>query len=180
MVDSTRIVFAIVPALLVGIVSMGGFMLKPFPTGYMYLLIPLFAYQISVIASSIHQYFVCNKVEIQSLLLSNLSVLGTAGLASVLLFLENVNLKPLFFDPTLLVPSYPTTGDPVPESSPSYRAILESGAHMKFQLFSPIVRAVLPSGIDSGTGEGLIYFYYMFWMILLPMYFLLGIQGFCG
>jgi hypothetical protein len=180
MVDSTKLVFAIVPALLVGIVSMAGFMLRLFPTGYMYLLIPAFAYQLSIAASSLHQYLKCNKVEIQSLLLSNLTVLATSAIASVILFLENVNLKSLFFDSALLVPSYPTTGDPVPESSPSYKAILDSGAHLKFQLFSPIVRAVLPVGVDAGTAEGLIYFYYMFWMVLLPMYFLLGVQGFCN
>lgn len=179
MVDSSRIVFATIPALLVGIVSMGGILMKPFPSGFVYLMIPLYAYIISLVASAIHQYFKCEKVEIASISLSNLAVLGTSAVTSGILLLENIPLKRFLFDETKLIPTYPTTGDPVPESSPSYKPLLESGAHLKFQFLSSIVRAALPVGLDANMQEGLIYFYYIFWMVLLPMYFLLGIQGFC-
>jgi hypothetical protein len=130
-------------------------------------------------ASAIHQYFKCEKVDIASISLSNLAVLGTSAVTSGILLLENIPLKRFLFDEEKLIPTYPTTGDPVPESSPSYKPLLESGAHLKFQFLSSIVRAALPVGLDANMQEGLIYFYYIFWMVLLPMYFLLGIQGFC-
>jgi hypothetical protein len=47
------------------------------------------------------------------------------------------------------------------------------------ELLSGIVKNVIPENVEEPVQNGLVYVYWVFWMTLLPVYFLVGIQGIC-
>jgi ABC-type oligopeptide transport system substrate-binding subunit len=51
----------------------------------------------------------------------------------------------------------------------------------KIQFFSSIVKAVIPSIVTEDKNKMMfVYFYWTFWMSVLPLYFLSSIQSMCG
>jgi hypothetical protein len=52
--------------------------------------------------------------------------------------------------------------------------------HYKIQFFTNIVKAVLPTFVTEENSKlGFVYFYWIFWMTILPFFFLLSVQGLC-
>jgi len=110
--------------------------------------------------------------------LTNITVLIFTGFASLILFLESLPLLSLF---GYTEPISPLTGLPISRvSSPEeYAKATDDNKHLKIQFFSGIVKAVLPVYFEELHQTSLVYFYWMFWMSLLPIYSVLGIQGLC-
>jgi hypothetical protein len=56
----------------------------------------------------------------------------------------------------------------------------DTEAHYKIQFFTNIVKAVLPTFVTEENSKlGFVYFYWIFWMTILPFFFLLSVQGLC-
>ena len=175
--DSNKIVLSIISSLAVAILAMVLISMELLPPYLTAIIIPASAYVISIGMSSIYQYSMCNKVSIGAIALSNLFVLGTTGAASLFLFLEKLTVLRMVFGE--YAPRNPITGLPYSEESEEYKAAMVNENHYKIQFFSSIVKAVLPVYLSEPLKEGLVSFYWIFWMTLLPLFFLLSVQGIC-
>jgi hypothetical protein len=141
------------------------------------LLLSSLSYGLSIAASVFRQQTMCKKIQIKSILTSNLILLGTVGGACLFLFFENIPiLKYLFGE---FVPRDPVTGLEYTPDSAQYKIFMESEKHYKIQFFSNIVKAVLPAYLDESVKDGFAYMYWVFWMIMLPLFVLLSAQGAC-
>jgi len=143
-----------------------------------FILIPPLAYLISLVMSYLFQVSVCPSAYMITAALTNITVLIFTGFASLILFLESLPLLSLF---GYTEPISPLTGLPISRvSSPEeYAKATDDNKHLKIQFFSGIVKAVLPVYFEELHQTSLVYFYWMFWMSLLPIYSVLGIQGLC-
>jgi hypothetical protein len=56
----------------------------------------------------------------------------------------------------------------------------EIGQRKGVEFFSGIVKAILPEGMSDTTKTGIVHIYWTFWMSLLPIYFLVGVNGICA
>ena len=141
-------------------------------------IIPPIAYAISLLFSFIFQTSVCPATNMTAAAITNISVLFSTGLVAVVLFLESIPLLSAF---GYSEPISPMTGLPISrESSPEeYAKATDDNKHLKIQFLSGIVKAVLPVYFEEVHKTSLVYFYWMFWMTLLPIYLTLGIQGIC-
>ena len=129
-----------------------------------YIFIIIGAYALSCIASIIYQYSACKAVNAANIFISNLIVLRNVFIASFILFLDTY---PIFDKPVALTPEgLPVSGGPVNEKK-------------GLEFFVDIVKAVLPQAMDDSVKNGIAHSYWMFWASLLPIYFLVGIQGLC-
>lgn len=141
------------------------------------IVISLSAYLISIIVSLIYQYSSCNTVDIKGISLSNLFVLVTNLGASLVLYLEGIPfLKQIF---GVYPPRNPYDGLPYEEGTPAWVKGMENENHYKIQFFSSIVKAIIPIYVEESMKNGLVYFYWIFWMTILPLFFLLSVQGLC-
>jgi len=123
------------------------------------ILIPTVSYVISLISSAVIQYINCNTVD-ATIMISDLFVLGTTFVASIILFAEQQQIFPV---------ETPTEGS---------TDIFNNG---KIQFFSSIVKAAIPSMVTEDKNKMMfVYFYWIFWMSVLPLYFLSSIQSMCG
>jgi len=123
------------------------------------ILIPTVSYVISLISSAVIQYISCNTVD-ATIMVSDLFVLGTTFVASIILFAEQQQIFPV---------ETPTEGS---------TDIFNNG---KIQFFSSIVKAAIPSMVTEDKNKMMfVYFYWIFWMSVLPLYFLSSIQSMCG
>jgi len=112
-----------------------------------------------------------------SILIGDLGVLLTnSGIAALLLF-EDVPIYKYMFGP--YAPRNPISALPYDPSSAEYVAAMVNENHYKFQFFTGMVKAVLPIYFADELKNGFVYFYWTFWMTMLPLYFLLGTQGMC-
>jgi len=145
------------------------------PLWILVFLIPGLAYGISILMSVIYQYATCGSVQAKSIAITNLSVLATNSVVSIILFLETLPLLLSIFGPYPTVD--PVTGIPYNEDSPQYEVL--SRDKYKVQFFSKIVKAVLPPYINESLKDGAVYFYWVFWMSIIPMYFAVSVQGLC-
>ena len=140
-------------------------------------LIPFIAYILSVVMSIIFQYSACKSLSVGSILIGDLGVLLTnSGIAALLLF-EDVPIYKYMFGP--YAPRNPISALPYDPSSAEYVAAMVNENHYKFQFFTGMVKAVLPIYFADELKNGFVYFYWTFWMTMLPLYFLLGTQGMC-
>jgi hypothetical protein len=104
-------------------------------------------------------------------------VLGTNAIASLVLYLEGIPfLKQIF---GVYAPRNPYDGMPYEEGTAPWIKGMENENHYKIQFFSSIVKAVIPMYVDDSMKNGLVYFYWIFWMTILPLFFLLSMQGMC-
>ena len=109
--------------------------------------------------------------------LSNTFVLALTFLTSGVLYLEGIPfLKQVF---GTYAPRNPYDGMPYEEGTAAWIAGMQNENHYKLQLLSSIVRAVIPIYFDEYTKTGLVYFYWIFWATILPLFFLLSFQGLC-
>ena len=173
----SKIILAIISSIIVAVVALLAVSTDIFPNWSAPLIIPAVAYIISVVISSIYQYSSCGNVNIQAIGLSNTFVLGTNLIASAILYLEGIPfLKQVF---GTYPPRNPYDGMPYEESTPAYIAGMQNENHYKLQFLSSIVKAVIPIYFDENTKSGLVYFYWIFWATILPLFFLLSFQGIC-
>ena len=123
------------------------------------ILIPAVSYVISVISSAVIQYINCNTVD-ATIMLSDLFVLATTFIASIILYAEQQQVFAI---------ETPTEGS---------TDIFNNG---KIQFFTSIVKAAIPTSVTEDKNKMLfVYFYWIFWMSVLPLYFLSSIQSMCG
>lgn len=145
-------------------------------------MIPVVAYAVSLGLSSIYQYSICNKVSIGQIAISNLFIALTTLIATSILYMEQVPILKFIF------------GEYLPSAYAGDAARLEgeggeccnknplkdTEAHYKIQFFTNVVKAVLPKFVSEENSKlGFVYFYWIFWMTILPFFFLLSIQGLC-
>ena len=176
--ETTKISIAIATSLLVGATAMTLVSTELLPPFMIAFLIPVSAYIISFLMSIIYQYSACRTVQIGTIAISDLIIGGTTGLASFLLFMESVPIFRYMFG--TYAPRSPITGLPYSPDSAEYVAAMQSENHYKLQFFSGIVKAVIPMYLSEQVKSGLVYLYWMFWMTLLPLYFVLSVQGVCS
>jgi glucan phosphoethanolaminetransferase (alkaline phosphatase superfamily) len=124
--------------------------------------IPAIAYVVSTVVAIVYQLIKCGSLN-PSVAVSNLFVLGTTFLASTVLFLEQVP----FWKPTSA--SSDATADTATVDDSMY----------KMQIFSSIVKAVLPTYLSESMKTSAVYFYWIFWMTILPLFFIMSIQDVC-
>jgi hypothetical protein len=176
--STTKIILSIVSSL---IVAVSAFIIITTEVAIDWLnpfIISIMAYLISIIVSSIFQYASCNSVKFSAIGVSNTFVLATTFVSSLILYLENFPfLKYIFGE---YDPRNPYDGIPYERGSKPWIVGMENENHYKIQFFSSIVKAVIPMYIDDILKTGFVYLYWIFWMTLLPVFFLLGFQGMCN
>ena len=136
-------------------------------------MIPAVAYAVSLGLSSIYQYSICNKVSIGQIAISNLFIALTTLIATSVLYVEQVPILKFIFG------EYVPTADAAAECC-NKNPLKDTEAHYKIQFFTNVVKAVLPKFVSEENSKlGFVYFYWIFWMTILPFFFLLSIQGLC-
>ena len=166
----TALIVAILPLM---IISMGGSL-----SISVTLALPVVIYLIASGMTATYQYARCNKVDIKSAFFTNLLVLGSTLFTSVLLFVEQIPLLKMFY-PDGYAPRNPVSGLPYSPETAEFVEGMKNENHYKIQLFTSIVRAVIPVYVNDNTKLGIVYFYWFFFLTLLPLYFILTIQGNC-
>jgi hypothetical protein len=132
------------------------------------ILIPLIAYSLSIATSVLYQYSECGVVQLQSIALQNLSILGSNGAATLLLFLEQLFLGGI------------EPANPFDKGTPEYIQFLASAKTSDYTFLANIVKGVIPDFVDETTKEGFVYFYYTFFLTMLPSFFFMSLQGICS
>lgn len=175
---SSKIVLTVISSLVMAIIAMIFITINLLPSWANPIVISCIAYALSIVISSIFQYTSCGSVNIQSIGISNLFVLGTNLVATTILYLEGIPfLKQIF---GVYYPRNPYDGLPYEEGTPAWLKGMENENHYKIQFFSSIVKAVIPIYIEDTMKNGFVYFYWIFWMTILPLFFLLSVQGMCA
>jgi hypothetical protein len=142
-------------------------------------MIPAVAYAVSIGLSSIYQYSICNKVSIGQIAISNIFIVLTTLIATTILYVEQMPILKFMFGE--YVPSAGAEGaEGEGGECCNKNGLKDSEAHYKIQFFTNIVKAVLPKFISEENSKlGFVYFYWIFWMTILPFFFLLSVQGLC-
>jgi len=144
-------------------------------------LIPAVAYAVSLGLSSLYQYSVCNKVSIGQIAISNLFIALTTLIATSILYVEQLPILKFMFGEYV-----PSVGDAARLEGAegteccNKNPLKDTEAHYKIQFFTNVVKAVLPRFVSEENSKlGFVYFYWIFWMTILPFFFLLSVQGLC-
>lgn len=175
--ETMKLSIAIVTSILVGSIAMVIVASEFFPTWMNMIIIPLVGYGVSIAMSVIYQYSVCRKITMTPIAIGDLGVLFATGTLSLGLFLEQIPfLKAIFGE---YGPRNPVTGMPYDPSSAEYAEGMANQNHYKIQILSGIVKAIIPVYASENVKTGFVYLYWIFWMTLLPFYFVLGLQGLC-
>ncbi len=135
--------------------------------------IPVIGYLLTLFGTSIYQFGKCKKVDLKGVALSSTAVLGTLGFASTVLYMESVPILKYIFG--TYGPRDPMTGEEYSPNTNEYVKAMENENHYKIQFFSNIVKAVLPIYLSDEVKNGLAYGYWIFFLTLLPAYFLMNI-----
>lgn len=175
--ETAKISIAIITAILTAFIAMILIAMELLPLLLTSFLIPLIAYLLSILMSVIHQYTQCKKVNLTSIATSNSVIVLTNACISGFLFLEGIPVLKYIFGE--YAPRNPITGLPYDTNSAEYAAAMQTENHYKLQFFSGIVKSVLPVYISEQVKNGFVYFYWIFWLTLLPLYFVLSVQGMC-
>jgi hypothetical protein len=143
--------------------------------------IPAVAYAVSLGLSSVYQYSICNKVSIGQIAISNIFIVLTTLIATTILYVEQMPILKFMFGEYV-----PSAGDAARlEGGEGGECCNKNGlkdpeAHYKIQFFTNVVKAVLPKFVSEENSKlGFVYFYWIFWMTILPFFFLLSVQGLC-
>jgi len=123
--------------------------------------IPAIAYVISTVVAVVYQLIKCGSLN-PTVAMSNLFILGTTFLASTVLFLEQIP----FWKPS--------------SASPDASASPLDDSMYKIQIFSSIVKVILPVYFTEAMKTSAVYFYWIFWMTILPLFFIMSIQDVCA
>ena len=140
-------------------------------------IVPVVAYGVSCLLSAAYQYSTCKKVISKSIFQSNAIVALTNLVICVILYAESFPILKYFFGP--YAPRNPVTGLPYSPDSAEYGDGMASQDHYKISMFSGVVKEVLPPYYSNSMKQGFYYMYWVFWMTLLPHYFLLSLQSTC-
>lgn len=119
----------------------------------------------------------CKTVDFKNILINNLFIGLSTLIAGVVLAFENIPiLKTIFgeYEPVSRV-----TGLQIPKDAVEYNQYILDQTHYKIQTFSNIVKDALPFALSDSTKTGLVYFYYMFFLTLLPSFFIFSTQSIC-
>ena len=169
--ESGKIVLSIVYALIISVTSIILITNEMVPLTLIIPIIPFVAYIVSLGLSSLYQYSMCNKVSIGQIAISNLFIVLTTLLTSSVLYVEQLPILRFMF------------GEYAPPVTPEFydkNPLKDPEAHYKIQFFTNIVKAVLPTFVTEENSKlGFVYFYWIFWMTILPFFFLLSVQGLC-
>jgi len=175
--EATKISLSVISSILMATLAMTFISMNILPIWSLTIVIPILIYASSIIWSSIFQYISCNKVDIKAIAISNTFIALTNFVVTFILYLENIPfLKRLF---GTYAPRNPVSGLPYKPDSDEYIEGMKNENHYKIQLLSSIVKAVIPIYVSDNTKTGIVYFYWIFWMTMLPLYFTLSLQGMC-
>jgi hypothetical protein len=195
--SANKLILSLASAFIIGILSLVLIGTNSLPITVILIILPIASYLISLAISSMYQFNKCKKVEIGSISVSNLAVLASTSFMSIIIYIENLPIKLWLFGPqepvdeccgrplepgsfaTNVAKVSPDGSLILPSGSKEYAEALISGDQYKLQLFSGIVRAVLPKTMSPELKSGFIAFYWYFFLSLLPQFFLLNIQGAC-
>jgi hypothetical protein len=172
--ESSKIILSIVYALMISVLVLMLITNDMVSLPLIVPMIPAVAYAVSLGLSSIYQYSVCNKVSIGQIAISNLFIALTTLIATSILYVEQIPILKFMFGEYL--PSAAAEGTECCNKNP----LKDTEAHYKIQFFTNVVKAVLPKFVSEENSKlGFVYFYWIFWMTILPFFFLLSIQGLC-
>jgi len=141
--------------------------------------LPIVVYLITTGMTAMYQYSKCNKIDVKAAFFTNLMVLASALFTTVVLFLEQIPFLKMMY-PEGYAPRNPVSGLPYSPETAEYIEGMKNENHYKLQLFTSIVRAVIPVYVNDDTKLGVVYSYWFFFMTLLPLYFILTVQGNCA
>ena len=175
--ENAKLSLSIVASIIIAAVIMTLITMEFLPLWVSSLLIPLIAYGISMLMSVIYQYSACKNVNISAIATSDLVIAGTNAVVALVLFLEGIPLLKYVFGE--YAPRNPVTGVQYEPDSEEYIQGMANENHYKLQFFSGIVKAVIPVYVSEQVKTGFSYFYWIFWLTLLPLYFILSVQGMC-
>jgi len=176
--NGSKLIIAIVSSLLVACFALTLISLKSqLPVWISAIMIPIYAYISSVIFGAIFQYSNCNTFDGIAIAKSDIIILLTNTVVSLVLFAEAFPILRYIFGP--FAPRDQITGLPYENGTAQYDMAMENENHYKIQFFSNIVKEVIPVYAPENVKDGLVYFYWNFWATLLPIYFLLSVQGLC-
>ena len=167
--EGTRLAISFFASLSIGLIA---YMLITFATigyiskGVAYVILIILSYLIACGTNFIFQYAACNTVNPGNIFLSCLIVLRNISIICLALYLDTY---PFFSVP----PKTESESGPVPEGQ-------EIGQRKGVEFLSSIVKAILPEGMSDTTKTGIVHVYWTFWMTLLPIYFLVGVNGICS
>ena len=141
--------------------------------------VPLLAYGSSIGMSVLVRHNAkCKSYNIESISLSNLVIALSTFLTGAMLSFENVPiLKSIFGE---YDPRDPFTGQLIPKDTPAFQEAMLNENHYKIQFLSNIVKDALPVYFSNEVKLGFVYFYYMFFLTLLPAFFVMTSQATCA
>jgi hypothetical protein len=173
--ESSKIILSIVYALMISVLVLMLITNDMVSLPLIVPMIPAVAYAVSLGLSSIYQYSVCNKVSIGQIAISNLFIALTTLIATSILYVEQIPILKFMFGEYL-----PSVGAAEGTECCNKNPLKDTEAHYKIQFFTNVVKAVLPKFVSEENSKlGFVYFYWIFWMTILPFFFLLSIQGLC-
>jgi hypothetical protein len=181
--ESSKIILSIVYALIISVLVLILITNDMVSIPLIVPMIPAVAYAVSIGLSSIYQYSICNKVSIGQIAISNIFIVLTTLIATTILYVEQMPILKFMFGEYV-----PSAGDAARLEGAegeggeccNKNGLKDSEAHYKIQFFTNIVKAVLPKFISEENSKlGFVYFYWIFWMTILPFFFLLSVQGLC-
>jgi hypothetical protein len=175
--ESMKLSMSVTGAILVGAVAMILISNDFFPSVAVMISIPVASYIISVVVSIIVQYSVCKKVTISTIAIGDLVILLCNAILGIILFLEQIPIFRYMFGE--YAPRSPITGLEYTTNSAEFVAAMATGDHYKLQILSNIVKSAVPVYLTDELKKGFVYFYWTFWMTMLPLYFMLGVQSIC-
>ena len=175
--DNSKSIITIITSVLVATIALVLLSMEVMPVVAITVIVPIIAYVVSFLMAALYQYTKCNTLNISAAALSTLFVLGTTSITSLVLFLEDIPFLDSIFGS--FPPRNPVSGLPYGEQTPEYILGMNSKTHYKLQFLTSIVKAVLPVYLSDSMKTGFVYFYWMFWMTILPLFFVLSVTGSC-
>jgi len=175
--EGMKISIALTGSILMGAIAMVLITNEFLPYFMNVIIIPLVSYVIAVVISVIYQYSVCNQLTLSSITIGNLLIPLTNIVVGLILFIEQIPICKYIFGE--YDPRNPVSGLKYDRNSAEYVEAISTGDHYKLQLLTNIVKSAVPVYFSNELKKGFVYFYWTLWGTLLPLYFLIGVQGMC-
>jgi len=161
--ETSRLLISFLSAMFIAMISFLCIVFLNHYKALAYFIIITISYFASCAVSIMYQYSVCGFINAKGVFVSNTIILRNSIITCLLLFID---MYP-FFDKTV---------QPTAESS---AASGDVSTKRGIEFLSGIVKNVIPDYVDETVKNGLVHVYWLFWMTLLPTYFLVGVQGIC-
>lgn len=140
--------------------------------------IPAIAYGSSLGMSVLVRYrSKCKSVDFQNIALGNLMIALSTFITGLVISFENIPILKYIFGE--YEPYNRMTGLSIPKDAIEYNEYMISQTHYKIQTLSNIVKDALPFALSDTMKDGMVYLYYMFFMTLLPAFFIFTAQATC-